>query len=218
MRYAFQVHSVQLRPVARDRRYRAHRQIDSLLNRWLYFCRDVASAATAAAAAAIETAEPKPGFWNRRLVSPILRLLTQGVTPRKISFTLSLSTVCSLFPFLGFTSLLNLLVGLPLKLNQPIMQTLNQLLTPIHLVMILGYVRLGEWIWGASEHRFSVVEMVQSFADLSLAQFLAKFGWAGVHAFTAWILTAPLVFAVIYFTLRPIINRFAKTSLQGTTP
>ncbi len=165
---------------------------------------------SAAAAVSSEVEGPRRGFWQRRLVDPILRQLTQGVTPKKITFTLSLGTVCSLFPFLGFTWLLNLLMGLPLRLNQPIMQTLNQLLTPVHLVMILVYVRMGEWIWGAKEDRFSVTEMVQSFADLTLSQFFAKFGWAGIHAFTSWTLTGPIIFAILYFTLKPIIGRLAQ--------
>lgn len=155
---------------------------------------------------------PPRGFWQRRLVDPIARQLTQGVTPAKISFTLAVSSVCSLFPFLGFTWLLNLVVGLPLRLNQPIMQTLNQLMTPVHLPMIVVYVKAGEWIWGAREQSFSVVDLVQNFAELSLGEFLQKFGWAGVHAFTAWILTAPLVFALVYFPLRPVIRRLAATS------
>ncbi len=163
------------------------------------------------------TAVPRRGFWQRRLVDPILRQLTQGVTPARISFTLAVSTVCSLFPFLGFTWLLNLGAGIALKLNQPIMQTLNQLLTPIHLPMIVVYVRLGEWIWQADEQAFSVVELVQNFADLSLGEFLQKFGWAGVHAFTAWCLTAPLLFLIVYFPLRPIINRLARVRLRSGT-
>lgn len=167
---------------------------------------------SAAAASSAKPVDPRNGFWQRRLIDPIARQLTQGVTPSKITLTLSLGSVCSLFPFLGFTALLNLLVGLLLRLNQPIMQTLNQLLTPVHLVMILIYVRTGEWIWGANEDRFSVVDMVQSFAELSLMEFLSKFGWAGIHALTAWTITAPLVFGALYYALRPIINRLASRS------
>ncbi len=158
------------------------------------------------------------GFWQRRLVDPVVRQLTQGVTPARISFTLAVSTVCSLFPFLGFTWLTNLIAGMALRLNQPIMQTLNQLLTPIHLPMIVVYVKMGEWIWGTKGEPFSVVEMLRNFADLSLAEFLHKFGWAGVHAFTSWALTAPLLFLVTYLPLRPLINRLARLRLGDSAP
>jgi uncharacterized protein (DUF2062 family) len=85
----------------------------------------------------------KPSFWQRRIVAPIRALLLQGITPDKIAFTFAVSTACSLLPFLGFTALLNLGVGLWLRLNQPIMQTLNQLLGPVQLVLIIVYVHLG---------------------------------------------------------------------------
>ncbi|GAB5561591.1 MAG: hypothetical protein SynsKO_32380 [Synoicihabitans sp.] len=152
---------------------------------------------------------PKTGWWERRVIAPIKQQLTQGVTPRRVTFTLGIGTVCSLFPFLGFTSLLNLGVGLAMRLNQPILQILNQLLGPLQLVMILVYVRGGETIWGSTGQPFSVTEMVSSFAELSLLEFLQTFGWAGIHAFTAWALTAPLLFALVYLPLRPAIKRLA---------
>lgn len=73
----------------------------------------------------------RPSFWQRRLVAPLRAQLTQGVTPDRLALTMAVGTACSLLPFLGFTALLNLGVGLVLRLNQPILQTLNQLLGPV---------------------------------------------------------------------------------------
>ena len=139
-----------------------------------------------------------------------MRLLTQGVTPEKIAQTLGVGAVCSMFPFLGTTSLLNLGVGLWLRLNQPILQTMNQLLGPVHLVMIVAYVRAGEWIWRAGEDRFTIAEMVRVFRDETFGAFLNRFGLAGWHAFTAWFLTAPLLFAIVYYATRPVLQRLGR--------
>lgn len=150
------------------------------------------------------------------MLDPVIALLTQGVTAEKIAQTLAVGTVCSLFPFLGTTTLLNLGVGLWLRMNQPIMQSLNYLLTPVHLVMIVVYVRIGEWVWRAGEDRFTVGEMVRVFRDETFVAFLNRFGLAGWHAFTAWLITAPLVFALVYFPLRPLLHRLARRI--GTEP
>lgn len=149
-------------------------------------------------------------FWRRRVLDPIVALLTQGVTAEKIAQTLAVGTVCSLFPFLGTTTALNLGVGLCLRMNQPILQSLNYLLTPVHLVMIVVYVRIGEWVWRAGEDRFTVGEVVRVFRDETFLSFLQRFGLAGWHAFTAWLLTAPLLFALLYFPLRPLLHRLAR--------
>jgi len=148
-----------------------------------------------------------PTFWQRRVIKPIRALLSQGITPDKIAFTLAAGTACSLLPFLGFTSLLNLGVGLWLRLNQPILQMLNQLLGPVQLLLILVYVRAGEKIWHAAPVPISVSLIVQSFrADP--AAFLQRFGWTGVYAATAWALSVPLIVAGIYFPLRGVMRRF----------
>jgi uncharacterized protein (DUF2062 family) len=157
-----------------------------------------------------ESSAPRPSFWQRRVRAPLVALLTQGATPEGLAKTLAWCGVCSMFPFLGTTALLNLAVGQALRLNHALMQTVNQLLGPVHLVMILIYVRVGETLWGAGEDRFSVIEMITDFKNLGFGEFMAKFGWAGVHAFTAWALTAPLLYLVIYYSARPALRRLAR--------
>lgn len=153
---------------------------------------------------------PSGSFWQRRVRAPLIALFTQGITPGRVALSLGVGTVCSLFPFLGFTSLLNLGLGLCLRLNQPLLQTLNQVLGPLQLVMILVYVRAGEAIWRAQTDRFAIKEMLAIFRDASFGEFLHRFGWAGIHAFTAWALTSPLLFAAIYWSARPALRRLAS--------
>ncbi len=170
----------------------------------------VAPTSEATRGAAAQSAEPRRGFWRRRLGDPIIGLLTQGITADKVSYTLALGTGLSLFPFLGFTSLLNLVVGLALRLNQPLLQTLNQLVGPVQLVMIVVYIRIGERVWGAEPLPFSIGVLVQTFRDASFTEFLQRFGMAGVHAFTAWLLTLPLLVFGLNWLLRPLIRRIAR--------
>lgn len=155
-------------------------------------------------------------FWQRRVRGPLIALFTQGITPDKVALTLGVGGVCSLFPFLGFTSLLNLGAGFWLRLNQPLLQTLNQVLGPIQLVMILVYVRLGEWLWRAQDDRFTIGDMLHTFREASLSGFLQRFGWAGVHAFTAWALTSPLLLAAVYYLTRPALRRLASKPAART--
>jgi uncharacterized protein (DUF2062 family) len=154
---------------------------------------------------------PAPrSLLQRRVRDPLLALLTQGATPEKLAAGIAWGAVCSLFPFLGFTTALNAAVAAWRRLNQPLVQAINVALGPLHLVMILVYVRLGETLWGATEDRFSVLEMLAAFRDLSLHDFLRRFGMAGVHAFTAWAITAPLVYWITYYAARPALRRLAR--------
>ena len=160
-------------------------------------------------------ATPYRSFWQRRVRDPLIALFVQGLTPDKIALTLGVGTACALFPFLGFTSLLTFGVGLWLRLNQPLLQTFNQLLGPVQLLLIVVYVRLGEWLWQAQDSRFTIAEMLRVFREASIGDFLHTFGWAGIHAFTAWVLTAPVLIASVYFTVRPALRRLASKTAAG---
>lgn len=140
-------------------------------------------------------------------MQPVLNQLTQGVTPDRIAATLAVGTVCSLLPFLGFTTLLNLGVGVVLRMNQPILHALNQLLGPLQLLLILVYVRGGELLWGHTGDGFTIGEMISEFRDSSFLEFLQQFGWAGIHAASAWAITSPFVAAAIYYGARPLLRR-----------
>lgn len=144
-------------------------------------------------------------------------LLTQGATPEKLASGIAWASVCSLFPFLGFTTALNAAVGFWRRLNQPLMQTVNYALGPLHLVMILVYVRGGEWIWRAEDARFSLAGMLRAFGELGLGEFLQTFAWAGVHAFTAWALSAPFLYGVSYYASRLALRRLARFLPSTTT-
>lgn len=158
----------------------------------------------------------QPRGWRRRLLAPLTAQLTQGVSPQKLSATLAVGTGCSMFPFLGTTSLLNLGVGMALRMNQPVLQTWNQLLGPVHLVMILVYVRIGEWLVGAQdEQRFEVLEMISTFRDVSFGEFLERFGRAGLHASLAWFVTLPVLVGAVYVIVRPVLVGLAARASRA---
>ena len=161
-------------------------------------------------------AAKKRGFWQRRLLDPLMGFLAQGVTPSELSRAISLAVLCGLFPFLGATTLLTLGVGFALRLNQPIMQTINYLLSGVQLLMIPVYVQLGAMILGANADNFSVSLMLEALREGSLMDFLRQFGMAGWYAFVAWLFSAPLVVAIVFITVSPLMNRLAaKRAAQG---
>jgi uncharacterized protein (DUF2062 family) len=153
-----------------------------------------------------DPAAPKPSFFRRRILGPITAQLTQGITPDRIAFTLGLGVALSLFPFLGFTTILCFAVAAAFKLNQPIIQVLNQLMWPIWIPMVAVYIKVGAAIFGAAAMPFDPAEVSRLFLT-SQGEFWAKFGMVGVHAFTAWIISVPIITAVLFYATRPALRR-----------
>lgn len=151
-----------------------------------------------------------PGFWRRRLVAPVLAQLTQGVTPDRLALTLGVGFAGGLFPFLGFTTALCALAAAVLRLNQPVIHLVNQLLWPAQLAGIPLYVALGQRLYGAPPVPVDPTEIARVFSE-SQAEFWSRFGLMGLHAFTAWLLTVPLLIGALYFGTRPLLRRVAAT-------
>jgi len=152
--------------------------------------------------------EPARSFWQRRVRDPILAQLKQGVTPDKIALTLALGVACGLFPFLGFTTLLCFVVAIVLKLNQPIIHIVNQLLWPVHLTAIVFYIRSGEWLYGIKPIRYNPNEIAHLFMH-SQQQFWQHFGLICLCAFITWLISTPFVVAGIYYSVRPVLKKLA---------
>ena len=151
-------------------------------------------------------------FWRERVLGLIIGQLTQGVTPQKIALTIAFGLGLGLFPILGATTTLCLIFGICLKLNQPIIQLINYLASPLQLSLIVVFVRIGEWIMRAQRVSFSVPEMLRKF-QASPSKFMQEFGMTGVHAIVAWLLIAPFLVAALYFITLPLLKKLARNQV-----
>jgi uncharacterized protein (DUF2062 family) len=154
-------------------------------------------------------AAPRASFWQRRIVTPLLSQLRQGITPEKIALTLALGLVLGVFPVLGSSTLLCAIAGIALRLNQPIIQAVNYVVYPAQLVLLIPFYRAGEDLFGTPHVPiFSVVELLQRFRDGPL-QFVVDYGMVALYGITVWCLVAPLVVGLVYVVARVGLKRLA---------
>jgi len=148
-------------------------------------------------------------FYRDRVVGLIMTQLTQGVTPQKLSLTIALGLTLGIFPILGATTSLCAIAGVALRLNQPVIQLVNWLASPLQLSLILIFVRMGEWVAGARRMNFSLSELFHKFHE-SPAKFLHEFGLTGLHGILAWLVIAPFLSGLIYLLLLPPLKKLAQ--------
>jgi uncharacterized protein (DUF2062 family) len=146
-------------------------------------------------------------WWQRRVVAPIVAQLKQGITPQKIALTLALGGVIGIFPILGATTVSCAIVGVWLRLNQPIIQLVNYLVYPLQIVLLIPFYRAGERLFGAEPVPIvNVPDLVARFGADPL-KFLVDYGLVGLYGITAWCLVAPLLALLLYALLRPMLER-----------
>ncbi|MFT3783174.1 MAG: DUF2062 domain-containing protein [Nibricoccus sp.] len=169
------------------------------------------------------TDAPRKTLWQRRIVEPIMAQLKQGVTPDKIALTLAVGVACGLFPFLG-TWMLCFVVAVALRLNQPIIQIVNQLLWPIHIPAIPFWFWLGTKLFNLHYNLDEVLREFntdQTFAEwlrmLFSGAFWGRFGKIFLCGVLVWLASVPIIIAGIYYPVRPIMRKLAALRLARLT-
>jgi uncharacterized protein (DUF2062 family) len=163
---------------------------------------------------AVKTSRLKT-FWRERVVALVMAQFTQGVTPQKISLTIALGLNLAVFPIIGSTTLLCALAAFCLKLNQPVIQLVNWIAYPLQFMLLLGFVRIGEWLMGATPVPFSIPELLRKFQE-SPMKFMHEFGMTGLHGIIAWLIISPFAIALIYFLLLTPLKKLSQLSRPKT--
>ncbi|HWL14236.1 MAG TPA: DUF2062 domain-containing protein [Opitutus sp.] len=161
-----------------------------------------------------ESAPAPRRTWSRRIRDPLVAQLTQGITPEKLALTVAVGSAFALFPILGTTTLLCFLVGVLLRLNQPIIQLINQALWPVHIPVIYLCIRFGARLFNDASVHLSLREM-KALLWHQPTLFFEKFGGVALHAIVAWSLLAPVYIVLIYLGALPLMRGIARLKAEA---
>jgi uncharacterized protein (DUF2062 family) len=152
----------------------------------------------------------KESWWRRWLVAPVVAQLIGGASLERVAWTIALGMVVGIFPIMGTTTLVCLIVGWPLRLNQPVLHVFRVVVYPLHLALILVFIRLGERLYGVPLISFSIPQLVAKFKEAPM-NFVREFGMAAWHGVSAWLLIAPLAAWLIKLAAMPILRRLSAS-------
>jgi hypothetical protein len=93
-------------------------------------------------------------------------------------------------------------------LNLPAVQLVQAAMAPTQLLLIIPYVRLGEWISHAPAEPISIQTGMAILAQGAGRAVIVL--WSAIlHAGLAWAVTTPILVLVLYKSLAPVIRRAA---------
>ncbi|HYA16077.1 MAG TPA: DUF2062 domain-containing protein [Bryobacteraceae bacterium] len=149
------------------------------------------------------------GEIRRRVITPVLDLLRQGVTPEKIAAAIAIGCVLGIFPVMGSTTLLCTLASVGLGLNLPLIQLVNCIVYPVQLILLIPMLEWGQRLFGAPPLAITlprVFEMIRS----SVWHTVATLGTATARAIVVWTLVSLVAAPAIYFVLVPVLRVLAR--------
>ena len=148
--------------------------------------------------------------WLGRVRRLLVEQLTQGVTPARIAFTIALGSLLSVFPIFGATTVLCTLAAWLLRLNQPIIQLVNALLAPVHLLLLFPFYRAGERLFEQPPvPLLAVTQLAERFAA-DPQQFFVDYGMIALYGIVVWCLVTPPLVLALYALLKPLLQVMAR--------
>lgn len=134
------------------------------------------------------------------------RLLTQGISPDRLALTIALGIVLGLFPIIGFTSVLCAAAAMALRLNLPAIQAVNYFMYPLQIMMVLPFIRAGEFIFRANRTTLTLGQMLSLF-KLNFWGAAHSLWLLALQGIAAWLLIAPLALLVVYAAVLFVARR-----------
>jgi hypothetical protein len=140
-----------------------------------------------------------------KLLAPLLTVLRQGLSPRELALAFSLGITLSCFPVFGATTTLCLLASLLFRLNLPAIQAANYAATPLQLLLLLPFLRMGEWLFHTDHLTLSITQLRTLFARGTLQALHNLWMWEW-HAIVVWAIVVIPASTALNLLLRPILN------------
>ena len=132
-----------------------------------------------------------------------------GLTPHKLAMAFAWGTIFGLFPVIGTTTALCAIAAVIFRLNMGAIQIANYMVYPLQIILIIPYIRLGEYIFNIPQFPLSISKLKIMFGE-SVWESLGILGNSILSGMFAWLLTAIPLFVILYFVSRGAFRRIIR--------
>ena len=146
----------------------------------------------------------------------LLEFLKMGVAPERLALCIGLGIALGLVPALGTTTLLCTLAAFLFRLNLPAIQLVNYFVYPLQLALLIPFIRAGEWLFGVESLDLSL-EIIQRMMKTDLWETVIRLWSATMRAVMVWLLTAPVVVALVYLFMTPLLRKLRLQRLTAAS-
>jgi len=129
-----------------------------------------------------------------------------GLTPEKLAFSVTIGIVAGLFPVIGTTTLLSLLLTLLFRQNIVIVQSVQWLLALLQIILIVPFMQIGAFLLNEQSIHINLNQINQAFQPGVLSG-IKTIGIFQLYAILSWMILAIPASAISYFTLKAVFHR-----------
>lgn len=145
----------------------------------------------------------------KRIWAKFKTLLKQGLTPKQLALSLVISTLISVFPIFGISTIALTCIALPFRLNLPVMIAFSYIVGPLKLLLLIPFINLGASVFG-TEHTLLTFEAIKASYEVSFFDTVKSLSYELLCGFVGWLFIAVPSGVVLYLLLKATLTFFNK--------
>ena len=148
---------------------------------------------------------------NSSIYIKMMGFLKQGLSPRQLALTIIISTLIGVMPLLIVNTWIIGAFSVVFRLNLPLALFINYGIWPLHVILIIPFIKFGTWITGAATTSLSLSYFQQAFSE-SLYMGIQDLGLQVAYGVLGWaILSIPLAIGGFYLLENGLITYLKKS-------
>jgi len=145
----------------------------------------------------------------KKIKHKIVALLSQGLSAKKIAQSIIFSGLFTVIPVFGVSTFFITLISIKKKLNLPIMITFSYIMWPLQILLLIPFIKIGEFIFSIPPRKHSIDEIIALYED-SFFKLLSQLSMDFLYAFAAWVLVAVPIALVLYWITLLVLKIISK--------
>lgn len=150
-------------------------------------------------------------FRNKVLI-PFRLVPKDGLSPEKLAFSITIGIISGIFPVLGMTTLLSLVLAMIFRQNLLVVQSVQWILALVQILLIIPFMQFGANLLHHSVVQINMAQINHAFQP-GLVSGIKTMGIFHLYGIFTWIILSIPASAVSYFGFLFIFQRKEKKVL-----
>lgn len=143
---------------------------------------------------------------RNKFLIPFRLIPKDGLTAEKLAFSATIGVVAGLFPVIGATTIVSLLLTMLFRQNLLVVQSVQWIMALAQLVLIIPFMQFGAYILNAQALHINLDLINLAFQPGFLAG-LKTVGIFHLYAILTWTILSVPAGAISYFTLKAVFQK-----------
>jgi uncharacterized protein (DUF2062 family) len=149
---------------------------------------------------------------RHKILIPFRLVPEEGLSPEKLAFSVTLGIVSGIFPVIGLTTLLSIVLTMLFRQNLLVVQSVQWILALVQVLLIIPFMQFGAYILNVHAFHINMAQINHAFQPGMLSG-IKTVGIFHLYGILTWLILSIPASIVSYFGLLFIFQRKSKKVL-----